>query len=107
MKTSDELWMERQGDVRGVVCLGKAICCGCVHSTRKLICKLSGKLEGDVCVGYRDCHHRKPRPLKPPEQLARELEELEKAYDLPEHEWREWERTHKDYGEPWIYPKNY
>ncbi len=104
LKTSQDAWEENTGDLSGVVCLGWAVCARCVYSTRDLTCKLSGEFERDVCNKKRICPHRKLRPLKPPEQLARELEELEKAYDLPEHEWREWKRKHKDYGCPWSYP---
>ena len=104
MTTSDEIWNERQGDMSGVVSLGKASCYGCVHSTRDLTCKLSGKCEREVCAKKRVCSHRKLRPPKQPEQLARELEELERAYDLPEDEWHEWKKKHKDYGFPWIRP---
>lgn len=104
MMTSDEIWMERQGDTSGLKIGDYVPCARCVHSTRDLTCKLSGEFERDTCNGKQICPNRKSRPSKPPEQLARELEELERAYDLPEDEWHEWKKKHKDYGFPWIRP---
>ena len=104
---TEEAWKENTGDLRGWKCVGWAPCAGCQHSMRDLTCKLTGQFEGEVCNEGKRCPHMKPRPPKPPERVAWELKELDKACELPEKEWREWEKKHPGYGRPWYYPDGY
>ena len=76
--------------------------------------KIAAEIKNEIAAEVRQmaaegkrCPHMKPRPPKPPERVAWELKELDKACELPEKEWREWEKKHPGYGRPWYYPDGY